>query len=118
MKMNPSHVIDLVLSSIIFALPKKLLVDSYLKVRKLINSRFRSKNSSKEAEDAIDIANESEILSELDLRFREACKAVQKSSYLSHQQSLEFYGLYKQALIGDCTFTNPGLGDIVKLKKW
>jgi hypothetical protein len=116
--MNPSNLFDIALSSVIFAFPKRMIVDGYLKIRKFINSRLKSKDSSKEAADKNNIADESQTLSELDLRFREACKAVEKSTILHQNQSLEFYGLYKQALFGDCDFSNPGRSDIVKLKKW
>jgi Acyl-CoA-binding protein len=116
--MSASALIDLALSSFIFAFPRKYIIDNYLKVRKLIKSTFKSKKSNTESDNLAENQDGTSLTPELDAKFKEACKVVERSSFLSHQQLIHLYGLYKQALMGDCTRPKPSQSDIFEYRKW
>ena len=55
----------------------------------------------------------------MEAEFEEAKKVVEsKVDSLSQEQMLKFYGLFKQALIGDCNIESPGFLYFRANAKW
>ena len=64
----------------------------------------------------IDYDNPEEVQLEND--FQIACQVVAGLNNVSIEQSLTFYGLYKQTLVGNCNKPKPNGSDMAELKKW
>ena len=50
--------------------------------------------------------------------FEQACINIKQVSNLENEILLELYGLYKQALEGDCNINKPGFFDLKAQAKW
>lgn len=114
--MDKGTFFGILLSSFIFTFPRKFPVNLYTRVRKFLKKKGKNQESGANLSNDADIANSENP--EVELNFRLACKIVGDSSNLSDIQQLNFYGLYKQALTGDCNKPEPNGNDIVELKKW
>ena len=58
------------------------------------------------------------IISIMNEQFEQAAAEVQGMKKLNNEQKLQFYGLYKQASVGDVTSKRPGMFDMVGQAKW
>ena len=107
--------LNLLLSSVIFTFPRKFPVETYTRIRRLF--KRKSKNTTEYVKNAdVDYNNPKE--DQLENDFQKACKVVANLSSITTEQSLAFYGLYKQTLVGDCNKPRPHENDMVELKKW
>ena len=113
--MNLNSIVQLALSSSILSFPRQLSIELYTRVRRLFRGN-QSSPESKFSDPALESDNPEEAL--LANQFRKACKAVESSSALSNKHSLIFYGLYKQATIGDCTKEKPSESSVADFMKW
>lgn len=50
--------------------------------------------------------------------FEKACEDVKQVTGLDNETLLGLYGLYKQALVGDCNISKPGFFDPKGSAKW
>ena len=114
-EMNLDTIIQLALSSAIFSFPRQFPMELYTRVRRL----FKGKRKGPETEFS-DPALESTDPEEAQLanHFRKACKAVESSSALSNKHLITFYGLYKQATIGNCNREKPSESSVADFMKW
>src|SRR5262245_15226461 len=101
--MNKELLAGIVVSSLIFAFPRKFPVQLYTKIRKFFKGKPKNTDSPAYAYDPHLTPEEAQI----EEFFRRACKVVQNASSLSDKQQLTLYGLYKQALFGDCDKPKP-----------
>ncbi len=109
--MSPEPLASLVISSIVFGLPRMFPTKLYTIFKKLFTKKKTTKTT---YESKYDPSNPQEVL--LEKAFQKSCRVVEKASSLTTDQSLEFYGLFKQAHAGDCNKPRPS--DMVELKKW
>ena len=114
-EMNLNSIIQLAISSAIFSFPRQFPMELYTRVRRL----FKGKRKSPET-GFVDPALESDDPEEAQLadHFRKACKAVESSSALSNKHLVTFYGLYKQATIGNCNREKPSESSVADFMKW
>ena len=106
---------DILLSTLIFTIPRKKFADFFISLGNKFKRRGKGNKSIESAEED---SKNSEKMSQLDIDFRDACKAIQKAEFLSNQQSLDLYGLYKQAIMGDNIRPLPSKTDLIETKKW
>jgi len=114
--MNNDALASIVISSLIFSFPRKFPVKLYTTIKKIFKKKKKEGADSDKFASNFDSNNPEEV--ELEQDFRKACKVVEKSASLSVEQSLEFYGLFKQSLMGDCTLLMPDPDSIEPFKKW
>jgi diazepam-binding inhibitor (GABA receptor modulating acyl-CoA-binding protein) len=56
--------------------------------------------------------------SKIKAEFEKACEDIKSASNLDNDTLLNLYGLYKQALEGDCNISKPGFFDLKGNAKW
>jgi diazepam-binding inhibitor (GABA receptor modulating acyl-CoA-binding protein) len=54
----------------------------------------------------------------LEAEFTSACEEIKKAQSLDNETLLSLYGLYKQALEGDCNVSKPNFFDLKGTAKW
>ncbi len=108
--------LNLLLSSVIFAFPRKFPVETYTRIRRLFKKKSKNTTTEYVKNPDVDYNNPKEVQLEHD--FQKATKAVANLNSITTEQSLAFYGLYKQTLVGDCNIPKPNENDMVAFKKW
>lgn len=107
--------IELGISSLIFNFPRRFPITLYTKITRFFKGK--KKNPAPEIHDPLLDSDDPEEV-KLANEFKKACKAVETSSALSNKDLVQFYGLFKQATVGDCDRPKPSESSIVEFTKW
>ncbi|KAL4510769.1 hypothetical protein ABPG72_004923 [Tetrahymena utriculariae] len=104
---------NIILTGLILAYPKKFFNLVYTKCKRPTKAQLTVATQQQDQLSQLQGTVKEEVL----LKFKAACKIIRKEQDTDPKDSLQLYGLYKQALVGDCNINQPSnLNHEAKLK--
>ncbi|EAS03860.1 acyl CoA-binding protein (macronuclear) [Tetrahymena thermophila SB210] len=94
---------NIILTGLILAYPKKFINLVYTKCKRPTKVQLTAATQQQDQLSQMQGTVKEDVL----LKFKAACKIIRKEQNTDPKDSLQLYGLYKQALVGDCNISQP-----------